>query len=88
MNRNSPPTGEAARTFVRPLVLDGLVHLRLVRAGPAVPDLAWSGHRPGLSLPAAWERDMDAALDATVADTPDTALLRSLPAEVACEVAG
>ncbi|WP_448316644.1 M48 family metalloprotease [Streptomyces sp. CO7] len=83
-------TGASARNFVRPLVLDGLaglIHLRLVREGQAAPDLAWSGARPGLALPEEWERDMDEALDAAVADAPDTALLRSLLAGVAAEVA-
>ncbi|MEU3555152.1 M48 family metallopeptidase [Streptomyces fragilis] len=78
-------TGASARNFVRPQVLDGLaglVDLRLVRAGRATPDLAWSGPRPGLALPEEWARGMDDALDAAVADAPDTALLRSLLAGV------
>ncbi|MFE5208726.1 M48 family metalloprotease [Streptomyces sp. NPDC056600] len=82
-------TGASARNFVRPSVfngLAGLVHLRLVRAGQVTPDLAWSGHSPGLALPGEWARHMDEALDAAVADTPDTALLRSLLAGVASEV--
>jgi hypothetical protein len=73
-------TGESARNFVRPRVFDGLagmVHLHLVRAGRAAPDIAWSGV-PGIALPAAWEAGMDDALDAAVSDTPDTAPLRTL----------
>ncbi|MEV4561009.1 hypothetical protein AB0K51_28985 [Kitasatospora sp. NPDC049285] len=37
----------------------------------------WSG-QPGLALPDAWEHGMDDALDAAVADTPDTEPLRAL----------
>ncbi|MFD9319411.1 hypothetical protein ACFWDQ_17265 [Streptomyces sp. NPDC060053] len=37
----------------------------------------WAG-QPGLALPEAWEKDMDGALDAAVADTPDTAPLHAL----------
>ncbi|MFD8133608.1 M48 family metallopeptidase [Streptomyces mirabilis] len=72
--------GPAARNFIRPKVFDGLagmVHLRLAEAGHATPDIAWSG-QPGLVLPEAWEKNMDDALDAAVADTPDTAPLRAL----------
>jgi Zn-dependent protease with chaperone function len=78
-------TGASARNFNRPLVLaglTGLVRLRLVRAQLAVPDVAWPGGRPGLALPEEWERGLDDALDAAVADTPDTAPLRSLLAGV------
>ncbi|GHD46595.1 M48 family metallopeptidase [Streptomyces galbus] len=73
-------TGASARNFIRPRVFDGLaglVHLRLVQAGQAAPDVAWSG-RPGLALPEEWEKGMDDALDAAVADTPDSAPLRAL----------
>ncbi|WUT08507.1 M48 family metalloprotease [Streptomyces sp. NBC_00704] len=73
-------TGASARNFVRPTVFDGLagmVHLRLAATGQVAPDIAWSG-QPGLTLPEVWERDMDDALDAAVADTPDTAPLRAL----------
>lgn len=73
-------TGTSARNFIRPRVFDGLagmIHLRLAATGQAAPDIAWSG-QPGLTLPEAWERDMDDALDAAVADTPDTAPLRAL----------
>ncbi|GGM06221.1 Zn-dependent protease [Streptomyces fumigatiscleroticus] len=72
--------GPSARNFIRPRIFDGLagmVHLRLVRSGHATADIAWSG-QPGLALPEAWERDMDDALDAAVADTPDTKPLRAL----------
>ncbi|MFD9004190.1 hypothetical protein ACFV0T_25065 [Streptomyces sp. NPDC059582] len=65
---------------VRPRIFDGLagmVHLRLAEAGHATPDIAWSG-QPGLVLPEAWEKGMDDALDAAVADTPDTTPLRAL----------
>ncbi|WP_406840442.1 hypothetical protein ACICHK_37515 [Streptomyces sp. AHU1] len=34
--------------------------------------------RPGLALPQEWEEGLDDALDAAVADTPDTAPLRAL----------
>ncbi|MGW8879734.1 M48 family metallopeptidase [Streptomyces mirabilis] len=73
-------TGASARNFIRPRVYDGLagmIHLRLAGTGHAAPDIAWSG-QPGLTLPEAWEKDMDDALDAAVADTPDTAPLRAL----------
>ncbi|MER6288133.1 M48 family metallopeptidase [Streptomyces sviceus] len=73
-------TGPSARNFIRPKIFDGLaglVHLRLVESGQARPDIAWSG-QPGLSLPESWEEGMDAAIDAAVADTPDTAPLRAL----------
>ncbi|MFE8950370.1 hypothetical protein [Streptomyces sp. NPDC007856] len=72
--------GPSARNFIRPKVFDGLagmVHLRLAHAGHTTPDIAWSG-RPGLALPEEWEKAMDDALDAAVADTPDTAPLRAL----------
>ncbi|GAA0665153.1 M48 family metallopeptidase [Kitasatospora atroaurantiaca] len=75
--------GPSARNFIRPKVFDGLagmVHLRLAGAGHATPDIAWSG-QPGLALPEAWEKDMDDALDAAVADMPDTAPLRALLAD-------
>jgi Zn-dependent protease with chaperone function len=73
-------TGPSARNFIRPRIFDGLagmVHLHLVRNGHAVPDTGWSG-QPGLALPEHWEKGLDDALDAAVADTPDTARLRSL----------
>jgi Zn-dependent protease with chaperone function len=73
-------TGPSARNFIRPRIFDGLagmVHLHLVRNGHAVPDTGWSG-QPGLALPEHWEKGLDDALDAAVADTPDTAGLRSL----------
>jgi hypothetical protein len=77
--------GPSARNFIRPKVFDalaGMVHLRLAGAGHAAPDIPWSG-RPGLALPEAWEKGMDDALDAAVADTPDTAPLRALLADTA-----
>ncbi|MET9384340.1 M48 family metallopeptidase [Streptomyces sp. NPDC002928] len=73
-------TGPSARNFIRPKIFDGLaglVHLRLVESGHARPDIAWSG-QPGVSLPEPWEKGMDDAIDAAVADTPDTAPLRAL----------
>ncbi|MFD8737820.1 M48 family metallopeptidase [Streptomyces sp. NPDC059618] len=73
-------TGASARNFIRPRVFDGLagmVHLRLTESGHAKPDIAWSG-QPGLILPESWEKGMDDAIDAAVADTPDTAPLRAL----------
>jgi hypothetical protein len=73
-------TGLSARNFIRPKIFDGLagmIQLRLAAAGQATPDIAWSG-RPGLALPEAWEKGMDDALDTAVADTPDTAPLRTL----------
>ncbi|MBE8472092.1 M48 family metallopeptidase [Streptomyces justiciae] len=73
-------TGQSARNFIRPRVfagIAGLIHLRLAESGHAAPDIAWSG-QPGLILPEAWEKGMDEAIDAAVADTPDTAPLRTL----------
>lgn len=73
-------TGLSARNFIRPALWDalaGLLHLHLIAQGAAHPDTGWSG-RPGLALPDAWETGFDAALDAAVADTPDTAPLRTL----------
>ncbi|MFE2531390.1 M48 family metallopeptidase [Streptomyces sp. NPDC059371] len=73
-------TGPSARNFIRPKIFDGLagmIHLHLVRNGHAVPDTGWSG-QPGLTLPEQWEKGLDDALDAAVADTPDTTPLRSL----------
>lgn len=73
-------TGLSARNFIRPKIFDGLagmIHLRLAASGQATPDIAWSG-QPGLTLPAVWEKGMDDALDAAIADTPDTAPLRTL----------
>lgn len=73
-------TGQSARTFIRPAVWDavaGLVHLHLIAEGLARPDISWPG-QPGLTLPEEWEEQMDAAIDAAVADTPDTTALRAL----------
>ncbi|TDU06639.1 hypothetical protein EDD99_5203 [Streptomyces sp. 846.5] len=73
-------TGSSARDYIRPRVFDGIagmVHLHLAQAGHATADIAWSG-RPGLALPEAWENGMDDAIDAAVADKPDTAPLRAL----------
>ncbi|MFC8435261.1 M48 family metalloprotease [Streptomyces sp. NPDC057253] len=73
-------TGASARNFIRPRIFDGLagmIHLRLAESGHAKPDIAWSG-QPGLILPESWEKGMDNAIDAAVADTPDTAPLRAL----------
>ncbi|WP_329362333.1 M48 family metallopeptidase [Streptomyces sp. NBC_01483] len=79
-------TGPSARDFIRPKVFDGLagmVHLLLAESGYAKPDIAWSG-QPGLILPESWEKGMDDAIDAAVADTPDTAPLRALLASPHC----
>ncbi|MFF3446493.1 hypothetical protein ACFYXJ_05025 [Streptomyces sp. NPDC002667] len=79
-------SGTSARNFIRPTVFDalaGMVHLRLVDSGHAKPDIAWSG-QPGLALPEPWEKGMDDAIDAAVADTPDTAPLRALLAGSPC----
>ncbi|MFE5138360.1 M48 family metallopeptidase [Streptomyces fagopyri] len=73
-------TGPSARNFIRPKVFDalaGMVHLRLAETGDATPDIAWS-RRPGLALPEAWEKAMDDAIDAAIADQPDTTPLRAL----------
>ncbi|MEU6573279.1 M48 family metallopeptidase [Streptomyces sp. NPDC046805] len=73
-------TGLSARNFIRPAVWDGLaglVYLHLVAGNLARPDIAWSG-TAGLALPEEWETGMDAAIDAAVDDTPDTAALRRL----------
>jgi hypothetical protein len=72
--------GQSARNFIRPRIFDGLaglVHLRLAECGQVKPDIGWSG-QPGLLLPELWEKAMDDAIDAAVADTPDTAPLRAL----------
>ena len=77
--------GPSARNFIRPKVFDalaGMVHLRLAGAAHAAPDIAWAG-QPGLALPEVWEKGMDDALDAAVADTPDTGPLRALLADTA-----
>ncbi|MFG3293238.1 M48 family metallopeptidase [Streptomyces sp. NPDC048179] len=79
-------TGSSARNFIRPKIFDGLaglVHLRLVESGHAGPDISWSGE-PGLFLPEPWEKGMDDAIDAAVADTPDTAPLRALLTGLDC----
>ncbi|WP_030269824.1 hypothetical protein [Streptomyces sp. NRRL B-24484] len=73
-------TGVSARNFVRPKIFDalaGMVQLHLTAAGETTPDIAWAG-RPGVTLPDVWEEHLDDALDAAVADTPDTAPLRAL----------
>ncbi|MBN0045517.1 M48 family metalloprotease [Streptomyces actuosus] len=78
--------GPSARNFIRPRIFEGLagmVHLRLAESGHAKPDPAWSG-QPGLVLPESWEKGMDDAIDAAVADTPDTAPLRALLAAPHC----
>lgn len=78
-------TGESARNFLRPAVFDalgGLIHLRLLAASQVTARIAWAG-TPGITLPDAWERGMDAALDAATSDTPDTGPLRALLADTA-----
>ncbi|MHA6762372.1 M48 family metallopeptidase [Streptacidiphilus sp. PAMC 29251] len=79
-DKESRLTGSLARDYMRPKVFDGIagmVHLHLAEAGHATADIGWSG-KPGLALPEAWENGMDDAIDAAVADTPDTAPLRAL----------
>jgi Zn-dependent protease with chaperone function len=79
-DRESRLTGSSARNYIRPRLFDGIagmVQLHLAEAGHATADIAWSG-QPGLALPEAWESGMDDAIDAAVADTPDTAPLRAL----------
>ncbi|MET8961520.1 M48 family metallopeptidase [Streptomyces sp. NPDC004074] len=78
--RASRLTGRSARNFIRPALWDGLaglVYLRLVEEKTAHPDVSWSGEA-GLVLPEEWEKGMDSAIDAAVADTPDTKPLRRL----------
>lgn len=73
-------TGASYRNFIRPKVFDGLaslVVLHMAGLGRATPDIAWSA-LPGVALPPAWESGTDAAVEAAVADEPDTAPLRSL----------
>ena len=73
-------TGASARNFIRPRIWDGvagLLLLHLVGRGLAKPDTSWSAG-PGLVLPEVWEKGMDAAVDAALADAPDTAPLRTL----------
>ncbi|MFJ8726543.1 M48 family metalloprotease [Streptomyces sp. NPDC093269] len=78
--RASRLTGRSARNFIRPALWDGLaglVYLRLVEEKTAHPDISWSG-KAGLVLPEEWETGMDSAIDAAVADAPDTEPLRRL----------
>ncbi|MEV4614454.1 M48 family metalloprotease [Kitasatospora sp. NPDC049258] len=73
-------TGRAAREFLRPALRAGtarLVVLALAESGLARWELSWSA-APALVLPEGMAETFDAALDAVVADTPDTAPLRSL----------
>jgi hypothetical protein len=73
-------TGASARNFIRGDIWNGvagLVQLRLLEQGLARPDIAWGGV-PGFALPEEWEAGMDAAIDAALADAPDTAPLRAL----------
>ncbi|WP_037908756.1 M48 family metallopeptidase [Actinacidiphila yeochonensis] len=73
-------TGASARNVLRPALwnaLAGLILLRLVDAGLARPDTDWTG-TPGVTLPEAWEKGMDEAVDAALADEPDTSALRAL----------
>ncbi|MFD7640027.1 M48 family metalloprotease [Kitasatospora sp. NPDC059795] len=77
-------TGRAAREFRRPLLrgaLRSLTVLALASKNAARWELSWS--RPAaLVLPGDADRRLTEALDAAVADAPDTAPLRTLLAEL------
>ncbi|MEV0037310.1 M48 family metallopeptidase [Streptomyces sp. NPDC050804] len=73
-------TGRVAREFARPALRRGLSHLvtsDLIRRGRAHWQLSWT-ESARLRLPAGYEESLPAALDAAVADAPDTAPLRKL----------
>ncbi|AXE79843.1 M48 family metallopeptidase [Streptomyces atratus] len=74
-------TGRAAREFARPKLRDGLRQLvvsEYVRQGRARWRLSWNDDDTSLELPRGHEEMLPVALDATVADVPDTKLLREL----------
>ncbi|WP_052509770.1 M48 family metalloprotease [Kitasatospora griseola] len=78
-------TGRAAREFRRPLLrraLQSLTVLALASQQLARWELSW-GHPAALALSDDAAERLPAALDAAVADTPDTAPLRALLAELA-----
>ncbi|MEU3186929.1 M48 family metallopeptidase [Streptomyces sp. NPDC006923] len=73
-------TGRAAREFARPTLRRGLSQLvstELVRQGRARWELSWSDPA-SLRLPQGYDEALPAALDAAVADRPDTEPLRKL----------
>ncbi|MEU0831876.1 M48 family metallopeptidase [Streptomyces sp. NPDC056231] len=73
-------TGPAAREFARPRLRSGLSQLvsnEYVRQGRARWQLSWSDSAT-LELPHGYAQELPAALDAAVADIPDTEPLRKL----------
>ncbi|MFE7238354.1 M48 family metallopeptidase [Streptomyces sp. NPDC057580] len=73
-------TGRAAREFARPRLRSGLSQLvsnECVRQGRARWQLSWSDSAT-LELPHGWAQELPEALDAAVADIPDTEPLRKL----------
>jgi Zn-dependent protease with chaperone function len=73
-------TGASARNFIRPVVRDGLtglVHLGLLAEGRARGAMSWATPAH-LALPAAYEQGLAPAVEAAIADTPDTSALRAL----------
>ncbi|MFJ8695886.1 M48 family metalloprotease [Streptomyces roseolilacinus] len=76
--------GRAAREFARPVLRRGLARMvagELIDRGAARWELSWS-ESASLRMPPGHEDDLPAALDAAVADHPDTAPLRQLLATV------
>ncbi|MFJ9522663.1 M48 family metalloprotease [Kitasatospora sp. NPDC101801] len=74
------PTGLAAREAARPVfrsTLGRLTVLALAESGRAHWEFSWSTAAV-LHLPDSWDETFSAALDAAVADVPDTAPLRTL----------
>ncbi|MFE7356733.1 M48 family metallopeptidase [Streptomyces sp. NPDC057543] len=74
-------TGRAAREFARPKLRDQLRQLvksEYVRQGRAHWRLSWIDNGTSLELPQGHEEMLPAALDAAVADVPDTKPLREL----------
>ncbi|MFF0394357.1 hypothetical protein ACFYSJ_01025 [Streptomyces sp. NPDC005248] len=73
-------TGRAAREFARPQLRAGVLQPaggELVRQGRARRQLSWT-ESATLKLPERYEETLPAALDAAVADVPDTEPLRKL----------
>lgn len=73
-------TGRAAREFARPQVrgrLSRMVVVELARRGLARWELSWADSAR-LRLPDGYEEELKQALDAAVADVPDTGELRRL----------
>ncbi|MCP9986687.1 M48 family metallopeptidase [Streptomyces sudanensis] len=72
--------GRAAREFARPVLHRGLARLvagELVARGAAYWEMSWS-EPASLRMPPGYEGALPAALDAAVADRPDTGPLRRL----------